>query len=267
MVEQAAQKGASLILFPECGVTGYRSTAPTISQGDKSFRSLLGLAHAYGIVVAAGFLERKEEGVFISHGVFYPNGKIRIQHKSRLAPVEKEIPDFQRGSNERMVFEVKGVRCAIAICADMAIPNLYGRLAGQGVQLLLSPTAGCGPYDLGYRESSLDDPATLKRYLKDAETVVFNKQAILHSRTHQIAFVCCNQLADNGRDYFHPGHSMIIDSTGELVALLPGSFVFEHLRPGFVVGKIHPKEPRTGVDHSERKPPRAEAGRTQRIKK
>jgi hypothetical protein len=51
-------------------------------------------------------------------------------------------------------------------------------------------------------------------------------------------------MADNGVDYFHPGHSMIVDASGELVGLIPGAFVFEHLRPRVVVGEIRPQEPR-----------------------
>ena len=59
----------------------------------------------------------------------------------------------------------------------------------------------------------------------------------------RVAMASCKQMADNGRDYFHPGHSTIVDSTGELVGLIPGSFIFEHLRPRVVVGEIHPKLP------------------------
>ncbi|MEY2906909.1 MAG: hypothetical protein RLZZ408_1380, partial [Verrucomicrobiota bacterium] len=38
------------------------------------------------------------------------------------------------------IFEVKGARCAIAICADSGINGLDGLLEQEGVEVLLVPT-------------------------------------------------------------------------------------------------------------------------------
>lgn len=57
-------------------------------------------------------------------------------------------------------------------------------------------------------------------------------------RRHGMAMASCRLMADNGRDDFPPGHSMIVDRTGELVALIPGSVVFEHLRERVASGEV-----------------------------
>jgi hypothetical protein len=38
--------------------------------------------------------------------------------------------------------------------------------------------------------------------------------------------------------YFHPGGSSIVDSTGEVTAVIPPRFIFEHLRPDLDMGTI-----------------------------
>jgi len=244
LLAEAAQAGARLVLFAEAGVTGYTPTTPPLTLGDPHCLELQALAKQFGLVVVAGFMERNGAQIHISQGAFFPTGQFVVQRKARPGPPEQHIPNWQPGPDERVVFTVDGVRCAIAICADTGIPDLRNTLARQGVELLLLPTAGCGPRSWGVSEATLDDPQQLDEYVKKAATVVFSGDAIRDSRRQRMALATCNQLADNGVDYFHPGHSMIVDSTGELVALIPGCFVFEHLRARGAWGAIHPQQPR-----------------------
>ena len=247
LIRSAATQGARLILFSEAGITGYESSPGILDQavvaGDRTCQRLHTLARENNLVIAAGFIERNGDAIHISHGAFFPDGQHILQRKALTGTVEPQISNFQFGPDERTVFEIDGVRCAIVICADTGIPDWRNSLVDQGVQLLLLPTAGCGPRHLGWQERDLDDPGVLETYVERAALVVFSKDAILDCRRHRMAMASCNQMADNGRDYFHPGHSTIVDSTGELVGLIPGSFIFEHLRPRVVVGEIHPKLP------------------------
>ena len=244
LIAEAAQAGARLVLFAEAGVTGYTPTCPTLTIGDTHCLELQALAKQFRLVIVAGFMERNGAHIHISQGAVFPTGQFVVQRKARPGPPEQHIPNWQPGPDERVVFTVAGVRCAIAICADTGIPDFRNTLARQGVELLLLPTAGCGPRSWGLSEASLDDPQQLDEYVKKAATVVFSGDAIRDSRRQRMALATCNQMADNGVDYFHPGHSMIVDSTGELVALIPGCFVFEHLRARVAWGVIHPQKPR-----------------------
>jgi predicted amidohydrolase len=249
LVEQAADGGARLILFSEAGLTGWAATPliwdNAITLGDRHCEAVLALAKEYDIVIAAGFIEQKQKLRHNAHAVFYPNGAIVVQRKVRLTWFEQQIPNMTSGTVERMPFIVDGVKCAISICADTAAPNLENKLAAAGIQVHLVPSAGClAGRILGFAESELEDPELFDEYLVKAESVVFPREQIRGSHHHRIAQLIANQLADDGVEYFHCGHCFIIDSTGELVGLIPGSFVFEHLRPRVILGEIHPRKPR-----------------------
>lgn len=244
MIAGAASAGARLVLFAEGGVTGYRRDMPEVRIGDATCEALGGFAVQYGLTVAAGFIERNGAFRHISHGVFQPDGRMLVQRKARPGPPEGDMPDWRPGPDAREVFEVDGVRCAVSICADTGIPDLWNVLARQGVQVHLIPTAGVGPRSWGYPEAALDDPVVMAEALKKAQSMCFAGSAIPTCRRHRMVMVSCNQMADNGLDYFHPGHSMIVDSTGEVVGLIPGACVFEHLRERLVTGTVHPSAPR-----------------------
>lgn len=248
LARQAAEAGARLVLFGEAGVTGYEGSPRCLRRavvlGDRICRRLHSMARRLGLVIAAGFWERNDRHFHVTHGVFYPDGRLVVQRKARPGPPERTLRNFKPGPGERTVFEVDGVRCALAICADSGIKDLPNDLARAGVQLLLAPTAGVGPRSWGFTEASLDDPSTFRAFLKKAESVCFVGEAIRLCHRHRIAMAACNQMGDDGRRYFHPGHSCIVDSTGELVALIPGVCVFEHLRERVAWGDIHPQTPR-----------------------
>jgi len=166
-----------------------------------------------------------------------------------LAIPERALRDYVEANRdlEKRDAEAAEKHLEHAVVLAPRFADAWNTLARQGVQLHLIPTAGCGPRSLGFSESSLDDPAVLENYIKKAATVVFSEGAIRDCRRHGMAMASCNQMADNGVDYFHCGHSMIVDATGELVALIPGSFIFEHLRERVAMGAIHPRQPREAV--------------------
>lgn len=244
MVRRAADAGVRLALFSEGGVTGIETSSRTLRRavtlGDAACRRLHEMAHMYGVVIAAGFLETREGRHHTTHAAFFPDGALIVQRKATSSDIEKAIPNFTHGPEERNFFEVDGVSCVLSICAENGFPGWQERMARAGVQLLLAPTAGCGPRSLGFSERELENPARFEEYLGKVESVVFSREAVRLARKHRIAFAACNQMADDGSTYFHCGHSTIMDSTGELVALIPGTFVFEHLRPRVAWGEIHP---------------------------
>lgn len=238
LVEIAARDGARVVLFSEMGVTGYTPIVPPVSSGDPHWETLREMAGDLRIAVAAGFLEACGSDRFIAHAVFQPDGNVSIQRKARAARIEMEIPGFRLGPPSRTIVSIDGWRLAISICAEAALPGLAEQLHSANVDLLLAPTAGGGSRRIGFSNNALDDPAVLDRYLAAAESVCFSREAVRFCRSHRIAMATCNHLADDGIDYFHPGHSMIIDSEGRLAGLIPGCFVFEHLREQSLTAQI-----------------------------
>lgn len=246
LLRQASAAGARLALFGEGGVTGYSSSpecvATAVVPGDATWQRLQAMAREHNLTIVAGFWEREGEAIYNSQGAFAPDGEVAVQRKSmKVYPNHAEfgVPGYREASADRVLFEVDGIRCAISICADSGEEGLHDKLKALGVQLHLVPTAGCGPRHLGFAEAELDDPERFEAYLKAADTVVSVTRAVPEVRKSGIPLVACNQMADDGVSYFHPGHACIIDRTGEVVALIPGSFVFEHLRPRVAWGEIH----------------------------
>jgi len=235
MVKRAAGEGAGLVLFSEMGVTGYLVGVPAVTKNDSTWKSLEEMAGDHRIAIAAGFLEADAGDRYISHATFLPDGNVALQRKARAARVETAIPGFRTGHESRSVVTIGGWRIATVICAEFGIAGIRDSLRILGIDLVLAPTAGGGRREIGFSRDSLNDPATFDRYLAAAESVCFPRAAIADCRRHQTALATCNHLADNGIDYFHPGHSMVIDADGRLAALIPGCFVFEHIQPTALV--------------------------------
>jgi len=47
-----------------------------------------------------------------------------------------------------------------------------------------------------------------------------------------------NLAGDDGIGLYHPGHSLILDSAGHVVAMHPGEYVAEYLAPVLIHGVI-----------------------------
>ena len=206
-------------------------------------QKLLGLARKHGIVIVAGTLERAGKRLHMSAFVAYPDGRLLVQRKHRLTPTELGA-GLTPGPEKRMVFSVDGVKCAICICADSGIENLYNKLADQGVQLSLHPTAGGGGRKFMKHAADLDDPRKLKSYLRDMEKVCFMGGAIKQCLQHHMCMIACNLSGDDGVGNYHPGHAAIVDSRGKTVGLIPGEYVVEFLRPQLIHGEVVVRKPR-----------------------
>lgn len=244
---QAARAGARLILFGEGALTGYLLTPEmlplALTKDGPAAQQLLGISRKHNIVIVAGTLERAARRLHMSAFVAYPDGRLLVQRKHRLTPTELNA-GLTPGPEKRTVFTVDGVKCAICICADSGIDNLYNKLADQGVQLSLHPTAGGGGRKFMKHAADLDDPRRLKSYLRDMEKVCFMGGAIEVCVKHRLCMIACNLSGDDGVGNYHPGHAAIVDSGGKTVGLIPGEYVVEYLRPQLIHGEVALSKPR-----------------------
>ena len=239
LIVEAARRGARLVLTSEGQVTGYDldgvGQRAAIAPDDPAFDKLADTAARLGVDIVAGFWEKATGGEHNSALVLHADGRRTLQRK--LGDGSK---GFLPGPRERTIFEIDGFRCAILICSDNGIPGIYEELAAQGVDLILGPTAGMGRLSGAFRQAELDDPARRAAFLDKMEQVCFSKGGIELCMRHGFAAAFCNQAgADVATGFFHPGHSSIVDRTGELVAVLPGCMVAEQLRPKLIDGVVH----------------------------
>ncbi|MCL4238856.1 MAG: nitrilase family protein [Anaerolineae bacterium] len=234
-VEEAAQQGVRLIVFPECCITGYwfirhlsqqelAGLAEPIFSGASSQR-LSGLAQKYGVSIGAGLIEAGEDGAFYnSYVVAMPDGEARRHRKLQAF----EHPLIQSGS-EYTVFDLPdGFRAGVLICYDNNI-NENGRMTAlMGAELLLAPhqTGGCrtkDPHLMGVIDRRLwdnrhiDPQAIEKEFAGDKGRGWLMRW--LPSRAHDngVFLIFANGVGVDD-DEIRTGNAMILDPYGRILA-------------------------------------------------
>lgn len=245
LVHEAARQGAQVVLFSECGVNGYdldnRSIGVAMSQSDARLDRIASMSMRHRTAIVAGFYENFQGTIHNSALVFFPDGRRVLQRKHNIIEHEKDETPTQPGPRQRVLFEIGGLTCAILICADGGMPNIWEELSAQGCELVLCPTAGLGWMQWGYSQAQVDDEKSRSEYLQKNQTVCYPAHAVERAIQLQMSMAASNQLGlVREMNYYQPGHSVIVDMTGELVAVLPGKFCYDHVRrPEVAVGIVH----------------------------
>jgi predicted amidohydrolase len=144
LVAQAALRGAKLVHFPECAVTGYAS---------KDFESLRGLdwaaiRRAEGVIAEAASHSR----LWVAYGTYRGGRPSRPYNSLRVVGPEgrcvaqyDEINLYGKNGERRMctagrrlkVVRIAGIRCGLLICNDSNEPSLYEAYRRRRARLLL----------------------------------------------------------------------------------------------------------------------------------
>lgn len=143
----AAAMGAITLVAPEVFFPGYNQPdipARAQPRGGAWHQRLATLArtHACGIVI--GYAERDGENVYNSAVAISAEGR-EIGHYRKIqlfGPREKSI--YAPGDTVS-TFDLNGIRAAMLICYDVEFAHLLKRLAEEGAQLVLVPTANPEP--------------------------------------------------------------------------------------------------------------------------
>lgn len=149
--QQAADRGAKLICFPELATTGYRgdllsTTLWELSDtyGSETYQLFSSLATKLDITIVCGFAEKGNYlgEIFNSVGVWNPgcHDISGIFRKVHTFGIEKQW--FSAG-NSYPVFDTPIGKIGIMVCYDMGFPEVARILTLQGAELLLAPSAWC----------------------------------------------------------------------------------------------------------------------------
>jgi len=252
---QAGRDGADLLLTPELSASGYGPYPEVLATAERSgegpiFQALAVMARENGVVVCAGFVEAFCDKRYLAHYAVYPDGQFIIQRKHRVMLTELPLnssgelipPDPARPSDDPAdpgqprvsqfsFFEVKGVRCAIAICADSGITGLDDLLEKEAVEVLLVPTGAGGERKDRVTTEEMKTPEGRAKYLHWLERVFFPGASVVTCIERRRAMAAVNLCGFDGRKHHHIGHGMIITPMGEVLALIHGLPNLDRQRP------------------------------------
>ncbi|MGB7418033.1 MAG: N-carbamoylputrescine amidase [Erythrobacter sp.] len=220
LVEQAAARGAKLILPPElfsgpyfCRVEeeALFALARPVRE-HPSVRAMQALAARLDVAIPTSFFERDGHHYYNSLAMIGPDGAIMgTYRKSHIpdGPGYEEKFYFRPGNGGFKVWDVPGdagqpVRIGVGICWDQWYPESARVMALMGAEMLLYPTAiGSEPYD-----ADLDTSRMWRRAM------------IGHAVSNCMPVIAANRIGAEGAEgeqRFY-GHSFISDEWGDLVA-------------------------------------------------
>jgi predicted amidohydrolase len=197
-IDEAARKGAKVIVLPEmwsCGYDFARLSEHTETLDGVSSRLIASKAEEHGVYIVGGSLPiRFNDGVRNTSITCDPSGKIiNVYSKLHLIGLMQEDTYLTAGDQYR-IFEVEQAPAATIICYDLRFPELARTYALEGARILFVP----------------------------AQWPIQREQhwlALLRARAieNQMYVVGANMSGRNENDVFN-GHSVIYDPWGETVA-------------------------------------------------
>lgn len=147
---QARSRGADVLVFPECFLTGYYNGDDTRAIAARVdavvLDRLAAVARAHGVALLVGYYETAREAVFNAALFVDDRGNVVANYRKRALFGDWEQAVFSAGGHH-VVFDYRGLRFGILICFDVEFPELVRDLARRGVDAVLVPTSLMSPYD------------------------------------------------------------------------------------------------------------------------
>lgn len=146
LMEEVNRHKIDMVCFPELSLTGYGFDAIKDVKTSNITREFFSqLSKKYKIAIVAGISNCCEGKLYDSAAVWDEKGNlIYIHNKIHLWAQERSF--FESG-NALEVIEYKGWQLGIAVCADVAFPEVSRILALKKAEILIFPSEWAKPYD------------------------------------------------------------------------------------------------------------------------
>lgn len=190
------EKDVDLILFHEaCLESGTPLEKIDEAETARIVEFWKGIAAKTGSNILAGRLERKNGKVYNKGTVFTPDGRI-IADYAKIHLYNSERETLEPG-DEKVIFELNGMKIGIMICADFGFPELSRKYATAGVDVLAVTSSWAYP---------------------DDDLWVICNQA--RSAENGIYVVSCDRTGPTSKGLVKVGRSMVCDPDGFILANL-----------------------------------------------
>lgn len=232
-INEAAQNGADLVMFPEAYIPGYPSWVWRLKPGGdmgkcKDFHHLLfensinlfqnGLvkiqdaAKKNNITLAIGFHEINGEAsgatLYNSYAVIGPDGKILNVHR-KLIPTNPERMVWGWGDASGLnVVDTPAGRIGTLICWENYMPLSRYSLYAQGVEVYLAPTWDCGE---GWQ-------ATLRHIAREGGCWVAGTSTAIQCSDIPDSFPHKQEVFPDPEDWMSVGDAVLYEPFGAAIA-------------------------------------------------
>ena len=143
-IEEAASKGARLVVLPECAIPGYVFESPDEARPfaeevpGPATNALEAACSRLGVHAVCGLLELDGADLCNTAVLVGPDGLIGTYRKTHLPFLG--VDRFTRAGDELAMFDTAIGRIAIEICYDLRFPELTRALALAGADIVVLPT-------------------------------------------------------------------------------------------------------------------------------
>lgn len=233
LAAEAARRGAQVVAFHECSITGYTfarhlskeqllDLAEFIPDGP-SIQALRQIAEANDIVVLAGLFEKDEQDrVFKAYVCVDKNGLVAKYHK--LHPF---INPHLTPGNGYVIFELFGWTCSILICYDNNVVENVRATALLGADIIFMPHVtmctpstrpGAGFVDPALWQNREADPTSLRLEFDGMKGRAWLMKWLPARAYDNAIYAVFSNAIGLDDDQLKNGCSMILDPFGDILA-------------------------------------------------
>jgi predicted amidohydrolase len=229
---QAAAKGAKVVAFHECSITGYTfarkltkeqltSLAEPIPSGESTSR-LCEIARRLDIYILAGLFELdSEQNLYNTTICVGPQGFVARHRK-----IHPFISPYLAAGSEYVTFEIEGWQCGISICYDNNIIENVRAITLLGAQIIFMPHAtmctpssrpGAGFIDPNLWENKEKDPTSLRAEFEGLKGRAWLMKWLPARAYDNGVYVVFSNPIGMDDDQLRNGCSMILDPFGDII--------------------------------------------------
>lgn len=233
MAQSAAEKGADVIAFHECSITGY-TYATKLSKDEmldvaelvptgKSVQRLIEIATKHNITILAGLFEKNEKDELYK-------AYICVDKTGLIGKFRKLHPFINKhllAGNEYVVFDIKGWKCGVLICYDNNVIENVRATTLLGAEVIFMPHVtmctpstrpGAGFVDPQLWYNREKNPTSLRAEFSGLKGRAWlMKWLPARAYDNAIYAVFSNPIGMDD-DQLKNGYSMILDPFGDIVA-------------------------------------------------